>query len=132
MKGLTAAWLTYIGIATYQWEKSNRGTLPPPSIYLGSSVIFAGLGIIGTAAPGFAGAFAWALIVAAGVTGSFDQIADTPTPAQVESAKQVATQNKDVATGKNAPGNIGKPPKSIGAILAPPGKGRKPVLAPNN
>jgi hypothetical protein len=116
VKGLTAAWLTYIGVATYQWEKNHRGVLPPPGIYLGSSIVFAGLGIVGTAAPGFASTFAWALIVAAGVSGAFDGIKDTPTPAQVADAKALATQNKDTGTGKNAPGNVGKP-KTLKQLL---------------
>jgi hypothetical protein len=102
MKGLSAAWLTYLGVATYQWEKANRGVLPPPSIYLGSSVIFAGLGIVGEAAPGFAAVFAWGLIVAAGVSGAFAQIGQVKVP--------VGEQGGAGTHGKTPPGARGVRP----------------------
>lgn len=101
MKGLAAAWLTYVGIATYQWEKANRGVLPPPGIYLGSSLVFAGLGLLGEAAPGFATTFAWALIVAAGVSGSFSEISNTPVPTGPAPRPGRPTKTK---AGAKAPG----------------------------
>jgi hypothetical protein len=95
VKGLAAAWLAYLGIATYQWERANTGNLPPPSIYLGSSLVFAGLSVVGLAAPGFASVFAWALIVSAGVAGKFSDIAAVPSP--------VAAGQLNPATGKTVP-----------------------------
>lgn len=142
MKGLSAAWITYLAIATYQWEKAHRGTLPPPGIYLGSTIVFGGLGVVGTAAPGFAATFAWALIVAAGVSGSYSQIADVPTPAQINSAKAISKLQREQAAGVNPPQNVG-PPSTLKGLLGIPttgstkqgrllgGKPKAPVLAPS-
>lgn len=70
MKALTGAWLAFIGAATYRWEQSNQGSLPPPSIYLGAGVIYSLLGLLAEPAPELSATFGWALVVAALTTGA--------------------------------------------------------------
>lgn len=72
MRGTTLAWLAFLAAATYRYEKdpANTATLPPPSIYLGSAVIYSLLGLAAGPAPGPAAAFGWALVVAALTTGA--------------------------------------------------------------
>ena len=69
MKGTTLAWLAFIGAATWRWEQSSQGTLPPPSIYVGAAGIYSLLGLLAGPAPQFATALGWAVVVGALTTG---------------------------------------------------------------
>lgn len=130
MKGLTAAWLAYLGIATYKWEKAHRGVLPPPGIYLGTSIVFGGLGLVGTAAPAFASTFAWALVIAAGVTGAYDQIEQVPIPASLNNLASLplgggprGTHNPNLPsllTGGATTGKLKDPTAGMAPVVAQP------------
>lgn len=78
MKGTSLAWLAFVGAATYKWETANKGTLPPPRIYLGAAAIYSLLGLLAGPAPALASTFGWALVVAALTTGA---LLPSPTPA---------------------------------------------------
>lgn len=92
MKGTGLAWLAFIGATTYRWETdpANTATLPPPSLYVGSAVIYSLLGIAAGSAPQPAALFGWALVVAAITTGllvppitsSAGGVAKAPAPSQ--------------------------------------------------
>lgn len=71
MKGTTLAWLAFVGAATYRWETSNKGSLPPPRIYLGAAAVYSMLALLAGPAPQLAATFGWALVVAALTTGAF-------------------------------------------------------------
>lgn len=73
MGGLAAAWLTFVAVQTYQYEKHNAAALPPATMYIGSGLVYSLLGLFAIAQPRAAAVLGWGWLVGAVVGGGFGQ-----------------------------------------------------------
>lgn len=122
MGGLAAAWLTFVAVQTFQYEKQKDvPSLPPPSLYIGSGVVYSLLGLLAIAAPKPAAYLGWAWLLGALVSGQFQT-----TAARAADSAAVPSAPAGRRGGK-APGL----PKGPTAVQGPPPVVAPPIIAPN-
>ena len=80
MVGLVSAWAATTGIVSYKWLHDEHQP-PPPSALFATYLAYSLLGLLALKAPGPATAMAWALVIAALISGSLKLPAATTTKA---------------------------------------------------
>jgi hypothetical protein len=84
MVGLIAAWAATTGVVSYKWIHDEHQP-PPPSALFATYLAYSLLGLLAIKAPGPAVAMAWALFIAALISGQL-KLPATKTPAKAGAA----------------------------------------------